>query len=192
MPYMKSGTNLLFDNTTGDVVGMRDPDGSDLYFARAPYTGAWFDLSDQPCSANTATAMEFDTKDFAFGISVVSNTRITFPRTSVYNVQFSAQFKNVNNTSEQNISVWLAKGGSNLANTNTELTIPRKHGGGDGLLVAAWNFFVSVNAGEYVEIYWSSPSADVSIEYKAEQVSPARPATPSVILTVSEVDGNNL
>jgi hypothetical protein len=32
MPYMKSGTNLLFDNTTGDVVGIKDADGSELYF----------------------------------------------------------------------------------------------------------------------------------------------------------------
>jgi len=32
MPYMTSGTNFLYDNTTNDVVGMRDTDGSDLYF----------------------------------------------------------------------------------------------------------------------------------------------------------------
>jgi len=32
MPYMKAGTNFLFDNTTGDVVGIKDTDGGELYF----------------------------------------------------------------------------------------------------------------------------------------------------------------
>jgi len=32
MPYMKSGTNFLYDSTTNDVVGIKDDDGSELYF----------------------------------------------------------------------------------------------------------------------------------------------------------------
>lgn len=190
MAYMKSGTNLLFSSTTGDIVGIKDPDGSELYFARIPHVGSFYDVSDQPASINTATPMECDTVDIANGVTMVSNSRITFSRAGIYNIQFSAQFKNVG-TGEQNVSVWFAKGGTNLENSTTDITIPKKHGSGDGLLVAAWNYFVQVVAGEYVQIMWSTPSTDVSVEYKATSVSPDRPAVPSVIVTVNEVDGTS-
>jgi hypothetical protein len=32
MPYLKQGTNFLYDNTTNDIVGVRDEDGGDKYF----------------------------------------------------------------------------------------------------------------------------------------------------------------
>lgn len=33
MPYLKQGSQFLYDNTTGDIVGVRDDDGGDQYFA---------------------------------------------------------------------------------------------------------------------------------------------------------------
>lgn len=189
MAYMKSGTNLLFNNTTGDIVGMKDPDGSELYFARIPHVASFYDVSDQTASANTATPMECDTVDISNSITLVDNSKITFSRAAIYNIQFSAQFKNTDNSSEYNISIWLAKNGNPVDNSNTEITIPRKHGGGDGFVVAAWNFFVTGVAGDYYQIMWSTPSTLVSLEYRPTQTSPVRPAVPSVILTVNEVDG---
>jgi hypothetical protein len=32
MPYLKQGTNFLYDNTTNDIVGVRDADGGENYF----------------------------------------------------------------------------------------------------------------------------------------------------------------
>ena len=191
MPYfMKTpGGPWLYNSTTGDFAGLKDPDGSELIFARAPHTGGFFDVSNQTALANTATPMEYDTTDFSHGVSVVSNSQITVTRASVYNIQFSAQFKNTDNSSEHNVSVWLALNGTNVANSNTQITLPRKHGGGDGLLVAAWNFFVTMNAGQYAQIIWSTPNTAVSIAYEGTLSTPTRPATPSVNLTVNEVNG---
>jgi hypothetical protein len=33
MAYLKQGTNFLYDNTTGDIVGIKDADGGEKYFA---------------------------------------------------------------------------------------------------------------------------------------------------------------
>jgi hypothetical protein len=33
MPYLKQGTNFLYDNTTNDIVGVKDADGGEKYFS---------------------------------------------------------------------------------------------------------------------------------------------------------------
>jgi hypothetical protein len=33
MPYLKQGTNFLYDNTTNDIVGVKDADGGEMYFS---------------------------------------------------------------------------------------------------------------------------------------------------------------
>lgn len=158
---------------------------------RVNYTfphGGFSDDTDQSASANTATAMEFNTTDVSDGVEVQGSppTKIYVPQDGVYNVQFSAQFVNTN-TPAVNISIWLAVDGANLDNSCTFITVHEKHAGGDGYGVGAWNWFVRLNRGQYVEIYWSTPSTAVTIDHIPAQVSPTRPATPSVILTVSFV-----
>lgn len=40
MPYLKSGLPFLFDDTTNDIIGIRDVDGGDTYFPTAVFTWA--------------------------------------------------------------------------------------------------------------------------------------------------------
>ena len=128
-----------------------------------------------------ARAMTFNNTDEANGVSIVSNSEITFDSGGLYNIQFSAQFTH-SNSSSQDIDIWLAKNGTNVPFTNSRETLA-----GQVSIISAWNFFVRVNAGDYVEIYWSSPSDDVIIEYTAAQSGPTRPETPSIILTVNKI-----
>lgn len=37
MPYMKQGSNFLYDDTTGEIVGVKDPNGTDRYFASSTF-----------------------------------------------------------------------------------------------------------------------------------------------------------
>jgi hypothetical protein len=188
MGFLKQGFPWIYDNASGDIVGVKDPDGSETYFARVPYIGAFVDLSNQTATVNEATAMECDTTEISRGVVMVDNSKITASRTATYNIAFSAQFVNSGND-EREVSIWLSKQGSNIANSNTTVTIPKKHAGGNSFLVAAWNFFVDLDQGQYAQIYWSVNGAGVSIAYAGTQTTPARPATPSVIITVNEVDG---
>jgi hypothetical protein len=154
-----------------------------------PY-GAFQDSTDQTAASTTAAyAVTFNTTDFSNGISVASNSRITAKSYGIYNVQFSLQFVNTD-TQIQDVDVWFSKNGTNIANSNSRFSIPNSHGGVDGHLIAALNFWVELNANDYVEIMWRTTSTLVSIQQIPAQTSPTRPATPSAIVTVNFASSN--
>lgn len=164
-------------------------------FSAASYTdstpyGAFQDSTDQTASSTTAAySVTFNTTDFAHGVSVASNSRLTVKSYGIYNVQFSLQFVNTN-TQIHDIDLWFAKNGTNIANSNSRFSIPNSHGGTDGHLIAALNFWVELSANDYVELKWSTTSTAVSIQQIPAQTSPTRPATPSAIVTVNFVSSN--
>jgi hypothetical protein len=135
-------------------------------------------------TSSTAHAMRFNTIDLASGFSIVSGTRITAANSGTYNLQFSAQLLQPTNNAAD-ISIWLSKNGTNVPNSNTDLTIEKVSGGGK--LVAAWNYIVQLNPTEYVELMWSSTRSDTQIHYQGIQSSPSRPATPSIIVTMTQI-----
>ena len=133
----------------------------------------------------------------------VSSTTITGDRSSKlvvtyggrYNIQFSAQFVNTD-TQIHDIDVWFRKNGvlsstADIANSNSQFSVPNKHGGVDGHLIAALNFFIDLAADEYIELMWHTTNTACTIQalpaVAASGTTPAIPATPSIITTVSYV-----
>jgi len=152
-----------------------------------PY-GAFQDTTDQTAASTTAAyAITLNTTDYAVGVAIVSNSQITVRSAGVYNIQFSLQFAN-DNVAIQDVDVWFRKNGTDVAGSNSKFSVPNSHGGTDGHLIAALNFYIQLAAGDYVQLMWSTTSTDVSIEHLAAQTSPTRPTTPSVIVTVNKVD----
>jgi len=119
-------------------------------------------------------------------ITGVLPSQITVVDAGLYNVQFSIQFTN-SGANVHTTSVWFRKNGTNIADSNSEFSIPAKHGATDGRLIAALNFFAELAADDYLELMWATQDSGINITYLAAQTSPARPATPSVILTVARV-----
>jgi hypothetical protein len=149
--------------------------------------GGFSSTLDQTGSITAGTAMTFNTTDVADGVTVVSNSRITVPADGVYNLQFSSQFKNVENTQED-VTIWFRVDGVDLANSATQTTIPaRKSASIFGYGVTAWNIFLDLNAGQYVQIVWLPTVATLTMEHLPASVSPAYPAIPSVIVTMMQV-----
>jgi len=149
--------------------------------------GAWSDLTDQTGSTTAGTAFAFNTIDLTGGITLVSNTQITVPNDGIYNLQFSAQLKNIDNVQHDAI-IWVRKGGVDLSNTATVVTVPaRKSAGVFGYAIAAWNYFLDLNATEYVELIWLPSSLNVTIETLPASITPAYPAVPSIIATMNQV-----
>jgi hypothetical protein len=102
------------------------------------------------------------------------------------------------NTDSQihDIDIWFRKNGvisssADIPNSNSQYSIPNKHGSIDGHLIAALNFFVDLEAGDYVEIMWHTFDTSTTIEalpaVSASGTTPAIPATPSVIATMAYV-----
>jgi len=156
-------------------------------FMNAPH-GAFQDSTDQ-VAANTTTAyaVTFNTTDFANGVTIASGSRITVADAGIWNLQFSIQFTNTTNSS-QDVDVWFRVNGTNVANSNSRFGLaPRKSAGDPFHLIMALNYFVSLNATNYVEIMWRPTDTGVSIEQYPAGTSPTRPAVPSAIVTMSFV-----
>jgi hypothetical protein len=146
--------------------------------------GQFYDTTVQSGSADTAYPIKFNSTDISKGVSIVSGSQIKVDNTGMYNLQFSAQLEQTTNGASD-ICIWLRKDGVDVANSNTELTIEKVAGGGK--LVAAWNYMIELNANQYVELVWSSNSANTNIHYHTTQSTPTRPATPSVIATLTQI-----
>jgi hypothetical protein len=152
-----------------------------------PY-GAFQDTTDQNAASTTAAyAVTLNTTDYAVGVAVVSNSRVTVRSAGVYNIQFSFQFANTN-VAIQDVDVWFRKNGTDIAGSNSKFSVPNSHGGTDGHLISALNFYLQMAANDYVELMWATTSTDVSLEHLATQTSPTRPATPSAIVTINKID----
>lgn len=76
--YMKQGGQWLYDHPTSDIVGVKDPDGSEFFFARTSRFGSFFDTTNQNGTSNTARMMTFNNSDVAnTGISMASNSHFS-------------------------------------------------------------------------------------------------------------------
>ncbi len=113
-------------------------------------------------------------------------SKITVDYAGVYNLQFSLQFVNVS-VQIHDVDVWFRKNGTDVANSNSRFSVPNSHGGVDGHLIAALNFYVDLDPGDYMEIMWHTDDSDISIQQLPAAVSPTRPATPSAIVTMQYV-----
>ena len=156
-------------------------------FMNNPY-GAFQDSTDQT-AANTTTAyaVTFNTTDFSNGVTIASGSRITVADAGIWNCQFSIQLKNTTNDG-QDADIWFRKNGTNIANSNSKFYLPaRKSTGDPSHLIAAMNFYLSLEANDYVEIMWRVSDVGVSIEQYPAGTSPTRPTIPSAIVTMSFV-----
>ena len=149
---------------------------------RTPRYGSFYDTTDQTAAViNTAYAMTFNTTDLSLGVTRGSPTsRISVDRPNIYNIQFSAQLINNSGGGAHRVWIWLRKNGTDVANTATTLRIQ----GNNTEAVAAWNFLLQMNAGDYFELMWEVD--DIDVELHADPATGVHPAIPSIILTVTD------
>jgi hypothetical protein len=167
--------NQLFTTNTG---------GALLQF---PY-GAFSSNQDQSTTANTATLMTLNTTDFSNGITI-SSSKITTTVAGTYNLQFSAQFQNTDNQI-QDISIWLRQNGVDIPGSTGFISIPAHKSASPGQEaheIIGWNYYVQMQANDYIEIYWSTTLASVTIQHYPASTGPVRPSTQSVVATLSFV-----
>jgi hypothetical protein len=153
----------------------------------APY-GAFQDTTDQT-AANTTTAyaVTFNTTDYSNGVYLSNSSRLNVRNYGIYNIQFSLQYKNTTNDG-QDVDIWFKKNGTNVAGSNSRFHMPaRKSTGDPSHLITAMNFFMEMNAGDYVEIFWRTTDIGVSLEHYGTSTTPDRPSIPSAIVTMSYV-----
>jgi len=152
---------------------------------KVPYLAVQ-DTVSHTVTANTANAMTFDTVDYSNSCSLVSTSQLTVTYAGIYNLQFSTQFQNTD-TQEHDLSIWLRKNGTDIAGSTGFVSVINKHGGVNGHTIVGWNFYVSLAANDYIQLYWSTTNAAVTIQAYAAETSPTRPTTASNVATLTFV-----
>jgi hypothetical protein len=179
---LRTGSAFLYDDTTDDLVGVRDPDGSEFLWARAPRLGVFFDTTDQ--TATGTTPMTFGTQALSRGVTRVDNSKIYVDRAGIYEFQLSPHIHNTDNQSHI-FELWGRVNGTDIANSRFIYSILARHAGNPGTLIPSQNFLLALNAGDYVQIVWATDDAGVTIAYHAAESG--KPVSPSLLLTVKEI-----
>lgn len=185
-------TGSLSGSVTGNLIGSASYATTASYALTSSYAsngvnsltyGVYSSTATQPIGANASASIVYDTVEDDGGVSLLNNSQLTVTKTGVYNLQFSAQMK-ANSGINPNVYIWLRKNGADVPRSNTQINFP---GGANDVIVAAWNFVYSLTAGDYLELWWYSTSALPTLQASPLSVSPAFPAIPSVIVTMTQI-----
>lgn len=148
---------------------------------RNPRYGSFYDTTTQTAAAiNTAYAMTFNTTDLSVGVTLgTPASRVYVDTPNVYNIQFSAQLDKTAGGVGL-IYIWMRKNGVDVPDSTGQIRIQ----GNNAETLAAWNYIIQLNSGDYFELMWETDDTSVQLLYEA--ASAVHPAIPSVILTVTD------
>ena len=182
--YLNNVLRLYFNQIDADFGGLLSDVGG--RFLSSPYAAVQR-TTNKTFTANTATEVTFDQNDFLNGCANDGTDGITVDYAGIYNYQFSVQWANTDSQAHD-AWIWLRTNGADVAGTASQFTVPSSHGGVDGRLIAAANFFVSLQAGDKIKMMAAVNNVAVFMEALAAQSSPwVMPAIPSIVATLTFV-----
>jgi hypothetical protein len=150
------------------------------------FYGSFYDTTIQTAlTSTTGYAFKLNTTAESYGVLIENNgsgnpTHIKVFNQGVYNIQFSAQLDK-SSGSTAHIEIWLRKNGTDIPDSATIVAIQ----GTNAETVPAWNFMLSLNANDYIELMWRTDDTNLLILY--EPATSIRPVIPSLIVTVQQV-----
>ena len=143
--------------------------------------GSFLSTADQQLALNTPGAMTLNVTTESDGVSIVAGSQITFAQDTTFDLQFSAQLHHRSGGgSGDNVYIWLALNGNPVPQSAS-----RVHVNSNKYAIAAWDWLLSVQAGDHVEVMWMTDNANIVLE-ALSAVGPV-PEIPSLIVTVMGV-----
>lgn len=159
-------------------------------YARSAFSnfGGWEDTTTQLGSAVAGVPFTYNQGDYTNnGVTLVANSKLTVAVGGVYNLQWSAQLSNLD-VAPQDVYVWIKINNVDVVGSTGIIGLQARKNPADPFHgVFGWNFFLTLTAGQYVELYWLKTSANVSCPAYPASVSPAYPSTASVVVTLQQV-----
>lgn len=185
--YLDQLNNILrlyfnqIDGLLGSLVS-----GQGGRFLNIPY-GAFSSYTAQSMSAaNTATLVTMTNTDFTNGVSL-SASKMIVANDGIYNMQFSVQMQNLQNA-PQDAFIWLRQNGVDIIGSTGVVGFEARKSPSDPAHdIKGWNYFLSMKAGDYIEIYWSATDVLVTLPTFVASVLPTKPSTASVVATMTFV-----
>jgi hypothetical protein len=196
--YADTLNNILrqYFNTLDNFVGQLTIDTGTAGFPVLPHIAAQ-DSTDQYATAtNTPTKVLWNTLDSGSGFTLNIDSTATPTYTGVYKIDYSLQFLNTD-TQIHDLYVWLRVDGVDVAGSASIFSVPNKHGGTPGALIAYSSLTFPVTAGQDIALYWATNQAAVSggsngiyMHEAPAQTSPfTMPSIPSAVGSIVFVSG---
>jgi hypothetical protein len=151
--------------------------------------GSFYDTTTQTNPVASAVNLmkvnsTYDSSETAFNVTRDTN-KIYVAETGVYNIAFSAQLDKTGG-SASDVYIWIRVNGINVPHSASKIVID----GPNSEIVAAWNWMLTLTAGDYFEIAWQS--ADTNVVLLEQAASGNIPEIPSVIITVAWISNQNV
>lgn len=184
LPFYETG-----DSATEDGVMLWDTNGYPVVSKGGEYRqivladgyAAFVSNTDQTTTANTATAITWDSRPFGDGVTLGSpSSRVVFEEAGYYLIAFSVQITS-NSSNTKTLYFWPRLNGSDVANSTIKVSL---HTNG-GTIVMSRSAIFNFAADDYLEAYWATDDADATLD--ASAATAFAPATPSVILNVTRL-----
>lgn len=186
----RAGRILADDISAGNFYGgMFYGDGR---FLTAPYNQFQSNADQTAADTFTAYPITYTVSDFPDGISLSSSSHINVSADGIYKFDYSISLENTAND-RVDVDIWYRKNGTDIPDSNSRFSVPaRKSTGSSSYLIAVTPYLVDMQANDYVEIMWHTADTGTSIKAlpavtASPGVTPAIPATPSVLLVAQFV-----
>jgi hypothetical protein len=169
---------LYFNRLDGDLTSLSTGlGGAQLNVPTASY----YDTTIQTAAVvNTAYKIKFGNTTNQNGIVVsgTGGTTFTVEKPGIYNIAFTGQ-KLSSSASTQEMHVWIAKNGTNVANSAHAFSTHNN----DQRAALHYNYNIALTANEYVEIMFSVDTTTLTLT--PEAATSPYPAVPSAALTIN-------
>ena len=154
-----------------------------LFRSPLGYYGLFISTQSQPNTVgNTANLISLDTTVRSSGLTN-NNGVITFANPGIYQVLVEFAWKDATGANPV-VSSWMYQNGANLANTAQDFQLL---GGANNIALSTCVWIINAAVNDTFSVYWSSSNTNVSLAYQGTLTTPTRPASPSVILAITQV-----
>ena len=171
---------VLESNATTGEIFVRPTIQQQQYYGEFTKTGA----STSPSGVNTSNVITWDNTEIANGISIVSSSQLTVVESGLYSFNVTLQLES-GSSSAKTALFWFKKNGTNIANTTRAITLDINN----GYAPLSLSDFFSLDAGDYIELWWQADSTNVSlVTIPAAGVAPDNyPAAPAGVIAVNQI-----
>jgi hypothetical protein len=124
-------------------------------------------------------ALTYNTTQFNQGTTLLANSRVYANAQGNYVLNYSVELQHTGAGPTQIATTFLKKNGTTIANTGRQWSITSAN----FQIAAMAEFVVALNAGDYVEVFFSG---DTSLSANATAATAALPAIPSVVFNIKQ------
>lgn len=145
--------------------------------------GSFSDTTDQILAfADSGQAINLGVMEDTLGVYLSNSSRVNVRKAGTYTMTFSIQLIKTD-AGADDVTIWLRRNGSNLIRSSS--TVEMK--GNNAKQLVTVNYVLSLNANDYIQVFFSSHDTDIRLEYIPDATVPIRPSSPSIILTINQI-----